>query len=91
MLFLVARQPPSPFVMAGLVPAIHGLPPRDAARKKQDVDGRDKPGNDGGRLTGAAMPCEPEARVEYQLDADPVGGAKICREPRSPWRLPPLC
>jgi hypothetical protein len=36
--------------MAGLVPAIHAVPPRfllNVATKRRRVDGRDKPGHDG--------------------------------------------
>jgi hypothetical protein len=35
-----------PFVMAGLVPAIHVL-----AEEEKDVDARDKPGHDGPKRT----------------------------------------
>jgi len=39
------------FVMPGLVPGIHAL--LHYANQKKDVDGRDKPGHDGGEGTAA--------------------------------------
>src|SRR5262245_47676027 len=58
-------RPASSLVMPGLAPGIHVSAPR----RKKDVDGRDKPGHDGGLFVHHAMPHRPPLlRVTYQRD-----------------------
>jgi hypothetical protein len=67
-MFMACSGPTPTFVMPGLVPGIHVL---CSQSKKQGVDGRDKPGHDGGPHYQEALPQE--ATPDQAGTASPVG------------------